>query len=179
MIYFITGNKNKLSEAKSILGENKVQGLNLELSEIQDIDPHKIIKTKLSEARKLHPGPFFVEDTSLCLEALNGLPGPLIKWFEKAIGNDGIFNLTQKLGNDRATAKNIIGFLDENNEIHFFEGEISGRIVSPRGENAFGWDPIFQPNGYKETFAEMNAKTKNMISHRRLALEKMKEYLNK
>ncbi|MBA3733078.1 non-canonical purine NTP pyrophosphatase [Patescibacteria group bacterium] len=94
-LYFITGNKGKLAEVQSILGN--VEGLDIDIPEIQDIDANKIIKAKLEEAQKHHAGEFIVEDNSLYLEALNGLPGPLIKWFMKTIGNDGLYKLAIKL----------------------------------------------------------------------------------
>lgn len=61
--------------------------------------------------------------------------------------------------------------------MHFFEGSIKGKIVSPRGDSGFGWDPIFQPDGSKETFAEIDREMKNSISMRRNALNKLKEFL--
>ena len=76
-LHFITGNKGKLLEVQSILGD--VTALDIDLAEIQSLDAHEIIKAKLDEARKHHNGQFIVEDTSLYFEALNGLPGPLIK----------------------------------------------------------------------------------------------------
>lgn len=85
-VSFITGNAGKISEAKSILGEC-IEPLDMDLPEVQDIDPKKIITAKLNEARRTNKGSFMVEDTSLFLDCLNGLPGPLIKWFLKAVGN--------------------------------------------------------------------------------------------
>src|SRR3989338_8013701 len=92
-LYFITGNENKLKEAKEIMPE--IKGLNMDLLEIQDINPHKIIKHKVEEARKQVPGRFIVEDVSFYLEAINGLPGPLIKWFLKTIGVEGIVKIAK------------------------------------------------------------------------------------
>lgn len=171
-LYFITGNKGKLAEAQAIIPE--MQGLDIELLEIQDIDPEVIIKAKLQSAFNHHQGEFIVEDTSLHLDCLNGLPGPLIKWFLKTVGLEGLYNIADKLGNNKATAKCIIGYAKDKNDIQFFEGAVEGRIVAPRGEGGFGWDAIFQPNGYNKTYAEMDAKTKNEMSHRRLALNNLK-----
>jgi inosine triphosphate pyrophosphatase len=174
-IYFITGNKNKFEEIKAIIPQ--VELLDIDLVEIQDVDPEVIIRHKLQEAFKHHPGPFIVEDTSLYLDSLNGLPGPLIKWFMKTIGNEGIYSLADKFGNNIATAKTIIGYAKDNDNFQFFEGSIEGKIVSPRGDNRFGWDPIFQPDGYEKTFAEMEPQEKNKFSMRRLAVNKFKEQL--
>lgn len=172
MIKFITGNQGKLEEARTILGD--VAELNIDLTEIQEIDPHKIIAAKLEEAKKFEQGEFIVEDTSLYLEGLNGLPGPLIKWFLKTIGNEGLVNISKKLDSQKAEARTIIGHLSETGDINYYEGVIKGEIVEPRGEG-FGWDPIFKPGGHEKTFGEMSAAEKNQISMRRLALEKLKE----
>ena len=120
---------------------------------------------------------FIVEDTSLYFDCLNGLPGPLIKWFIKTIGNDGLFNIVEKFGNTSAEAKTIIGYAKSPEEIYYFEGSITGKIVSPTGKSGFGWDPIFQPKGYSKSFAELTKDEKNKISMRRIALNKLKEFM--
>ncbi|HCM36450.1 MAG: non-canonical purine NTP pyrophosphatase, RdgB/HAM1 family [Candidatus Wildermuthbacteria bacterium RIFCSPLOWO2_02_FULL_47_9c] len=175
MIYFITGNKNKLEEVKAVLPE--VEQLDIDLLEIQEIDSKEIIKKKLSEAFNRAEGEFIVEDTSLHLNCLKGLPGPLVKWFLKTIGNDGLAGIAEKLGSSRAEAKTIIGYAKNHEEIYFFEGVIKGQIVKPRGESDFGWDPIFLPDGHEKTFAEMGREEKNKISMRREALNKLSEFL--
>lgn len=175
MLYFITGSTNKFSEVKSIL--SNVEQLDIDLPEIQEIDAKKIIENKLHEAKKYHDGEFIVEDTSLYLDCLNGLPGPLIKWFLKTIGNQGLFQITQKLENSSAQAKTIIGYSNSEGEINFFEGILTGKIVSPVGENGFGWDNIFMPNDHEKTFAQMTIEEKNEISMRRNAVNKLKEFL--
>ena len=119
---------------------------------------------------------FAVEDTSLYLECLAGLPGPLIRWFLQTIGNEGLFKICDKLKNYEAEARTIIGYAKDS-QIEFFEGSIKGTIVSPRGRTGFGWDRIFKPKGYQETFSEMPKEEKNKISMRRLALNKLKQYL--
>ncbi len=174
-IFFITGNENKLREAKEILGD-RIESLNINLIEIQSSDPHEIIKHKLEEAKEKYGGCFVVEDTSLYLEGMNGLPGPLIKWFLKTIGNSGLTKLTSLYG-EKAIAKCIVGYFDGEKTL-FFEGTITGKIVESNGTNGFGWDKIFQPEGYEKTFAEMNADEKNSMSHRRKAFEKLKKYLD-
>ncbi|MEI7741777.1 MAG: non-canonical purine NTP pyrophosphatase [bacterium] len=177
MLYFITGNKNKFAEIKSVIPE--IEQLDIDLPEIQELDPKAIIEAKLKEAFNHVKGEFIVEDTSLYLNAMNGLPGPLIKWFMKTIGNDGIANLAEKLGNNRGEAKTYIGYAKNPHEIQFFEGSVSGQIVKPRGETNFGWDPIFLADGKTQTFAEMPKAEKNEISMRRMAAEKLKEHLKK
>lgn len=175
-IYFITGNKNKLTEAKSILGD--LESLDIDLPEIQSLDAHEIIKAKLKEARRHHLGGLIVEDTSIYFDALNGLPGPLIKWFIETIGNDGLYKIAHSFGSMSAEAKTIIGYCDDQGDISFHEGVVKGTIVIPRGEG-FGWDPIFQPTGSSKTFGELSLEEKNSFSMRRIALENLKLYLVK
>lgn len=174
-LYFITANKNKFEEVKSIL--STVEQLDIDLPEIQEIDAKIIIKEKLLAALQHQKGEFIVEDTSLYFDALNGLPGPLIKWFMETMGKEGLADLTQKLGNDKAKVETIIGYAKNHEEIYFFEGSITGRIVSPRGESGFGFDPIFQPDGHDKTLAEMSHEEKNKISMRRLAVDQLKKFL--
>ncbi|MBO05588.1 MAG: purine NTP pyrophosphatase [Parcubacteria group bacterium] len=173
--YFITGNKNKFDEVKSIL--LNVKQLDIDLPEIQEIDARDVVEAKLLEALNHRKGSFIIEDTSLYLDCLNGLPGPLIKWFLKTIGNQGLYNLAKKLGNYKAEAKTIVGYAKSRKDIHFFEGVVKGTIVSPKGKSGFGWDPIFKPNRASKSFAEMDIAEKNAISMRRIALNKLKEFM--
>lgn len=174
-LYFITGNKNKFDEAKAIIPELKQ--LNIDLPEIQDIDSRKIVKAKLREALKYENSKFVIEDVSLCLDCMNGLPGPLIKWFLKALGVREIYNLTKKYNNFNAEARACIGYVDENKNIKYFEGRIKGIIVPPAVKTNFGFDPIFKPNSFNATFAEMDREEKNKISMRSQVFTKLKKYL--
>lgn len=175
-IYFVTGSMGKFNEALSVLPG--VKQIDFDLVEIQETDAEKIIEAKLYEAMKKAPGKnLFCEDTSVYINSLNGLPGPLIKWFLKCVGDEGIYKLVENLEDKSAVAKTVVGFLDEKNNIVFFEGDVEGTIVSPRGENGFGWDKIFLPNGSDKTFGEMGLEEKNKFSMRKKALVKLKEYL--
>lgn len=174
-LYFITGNKGKFAEVQAVLPD--IQALDIDLPEIQSLDAQEIIKAKLLEAQKHQEGEFIVEDNSLYLEGIKGLPGPLIKWFLKTVGKEGLYTMAQAFGNFNAEAKVVIGYSNSAREISFFEGSTKGTIVPARGEGGFGWDPIFQPEGYEKTFGEMTPEEKNSISMRKIAAEKLKEYL--
>jgi len=172
---FITGNANKFAEVKAIIPE--VSQIDIDLPEIQEIDAQEIIKFKLLEAFNHRESEFIVEDTSLYLDSMNGLPGPLIKWFLKTIGNEGLVEIANKFENTKASAKTMIGYAKSKENIFFFEGEVKGTIVSPRGDNGFGWDPIFQPEGSDKTLAEMTMEEKNKISTRKIAIQKLQNFL--
>jgi inosine triphosphate pyrophosphatase len=174
-LYFITGNQGKLSEAKAVIPN--IAGLDIDLPEIQGVDAHKIIEAKLKAAFEHQSGEFVVEDTSLYYEGLNGLPGPLVKWFLETVGADGLYKFAKGFNAYKATAKTIVGYAKDPYNIQFFEGNIEGQVVEPRGEQGFGFDPVFQPDGYNQTFAEMGQDEKNKISMRKTAFVKLKDYL--
>ncbi|MBI2672524.1 RdgB/HAM1 family non-canonical purine NTP pyrophosphatase [Candidatus Woesearchaeota archaeon] len=175
-LYFITGNPNKLREVKAIIPD--IEGLDISLQEIQSLDPFEIVRHKLMEAQKHHEGNLIVDDSSLVVKCLNKLPGTLIKFFEESIGLEGIVKIAKLFEDTSATARCIIG-LSYNGKIELFEGKVEGKIVSLKGNNGFGWDKIFVPDGHDKTYAEMPLEEKNKISHRHLALEKLKKYLEK
>lgn len=148
----------------------------MDLPEIQEIDARKIIEEKSGEAVKNNKGEFFCEDTSLYVNCLNGLPGPLIKWFLETVGDRGIFDMIGGREDRSAVARTIVGYSDGDN-VAFFEGEVRGEIVLPRGENGFGWDKLFLPEGSDKTFGEMDLGEKNKFSMRKMALVRLRDYL--
>ncbi len=173
---FATSNKNKLREFEQILG-TKLEQAELQLNEIQAIDVENIIEEKAKEAYRLVGKPVLVEDTGLYIAAWNSFPGALIKWLLSTTGRDGVIRMLAMEKNRRASAKTAIGFYD-GSKVHVFVGKVNGSIPDAiRGESGFGWDPIFVPNGYRKTFAELGAKAKNRISMRSIALRKLKAYL--
>lgn len=175
-LYFLTGNHNKFLEIKAFIPALKQ--LDIDLEEIQSLSANDIIQAKLNEAAKYYQAEFIVEDTSLYLDCLNGLPGPLIKWFLQALGCEGLFQMAKKLGNTNATARTIIGYRAGNGNILFFEGALAGNICTPMGNNGFGWDRIFMPEGQNRTFAQMDDAGKQSISMRTIALNKLRDYLD-
>ncbi len=170
---FITGNKNKFFEIRKLIPN--VEQLELDLVEIQENDAQKIIESKLIEAKKYCSDNFFIEDTSLHVDCLNGLPGPLIKWFLEALTQEGLYELVAKYDDNSATAKTIIG-LCYNDEFYFFEGVTKGNIVSAK-KTDFGWDGIFMPKGSTLRYSQMTVDEKNKISHRYKAIRKLQEFL--
>lgn len=175
-LYFITGNAEKFREIKAILPN--IEQLDLDLDEIQSLDPQKVIEHKLAQAASVHDGEFLVEDTSLILNCLNGLPGTYIKWFLERLGASGIAELALKYSDNTALARVIIGHRDAAGRISYFTGEVMGTIVEPRGEIIkYGWNPIFVPAGQKLTYAEMTLEQKNTGSMRAMAARKLAAHL--
>ena len=123
--------------------------------------------------------PVITEDTCLCFNALGGLPGPYIKWFLDKLRPEGLHRLLHGFEDKSAYALCLFAYFDKATmaEPVILEGRTDGIIVSPRGPQAFGWDPVFQPQDRLETYAEMPKEAKNAISHRGRALEKLKVFL--
>lgn len=180
-LYFITGSENKLEEVKSLFSNTdyKISKINLDLPEIQAINSKDIIIAKVKYAiKKTKKQNIFVEDTGLHFDYLNGFPGALTKWFYLRNGSKKIYSLLKGKGNYNAKAITVIGYYD-GEKIHCFTGEISGKIVSPRGKKGFAWDNIFVPKGQNKTFAEMTSDEKNKISMRKKAILNFKRHLIK
>jgi len=175
MLYFITGNAGKFQEISALVPDLKQ--LKLDLEEVQSLDPKVVIEHKLAQAAAVHDGEFLIEDTSLELRCLQGLPGTFIKWFEETIGIEGIAALAMKHEDRTAIARSTVGYRDPSGNTHFFTGEIEGEIVPPRGSKAFGWNPIFVPTGHDRTFGEMTIEDKNRISMRGIATRKLTAHL--
>ncbi|XP_008804447.3 inosine triphosphate pyrophosphatase [Phoenix dactylifera] len=176
-VTFVTGNAKKLEEVRAIL-DNSIpfESLKLDLPELQG-EPEEISKEKARIAAVKVNGPVLVEDTCLCFNALNGLPGPYIKWFLQKTGHEGLNNILMAYEDKTAYAMCIFSLaLGPTEEPITFIGKTQGKIVHPRGPADFGWDPIFQPDGYDQTYAEMPKEEKNKISHRSKALAMVKSH---
>jgi ribokinase/non-canonical purine NTP pyrophosphatase (RdgB/HAM1 family) len=189
VLTFVTGNKKKLEEVRQILSASddttsfpyEIVNQKLDLPELQGADAILIAKEKCRIAAQTVIGPCFIEDTSLCFNALNGMPGPYIKWFLDKCGHDGLNAMLVGFDDRSAYAQTIIAYTDGSpeDEIFVFDGRTDGRIVPPRGSLDFGWDPVFEPlEGGGHTYAEMNKNTKNMISHRSRSFAKFRKFLS-
>ena len=188
-ITFVTGNANKLKEVIAILstsesqdgtskvGKYSIINKSLDLDEVQGTIEEVTIN-KAKAAANILKGPVLVEDTCLGFEAFNNLPGPYIKWFVKSIGLSGLVDMLYKFENKGANAICTFGYCEgPGAEVKLFQGVTKGNIVDSRGPTDFGWDSIFEPEGFNQTYAEMDKKTKNTISHRFRALDKLREFL--
>ena len=175
-VLFITGNRHKLEEAIRVLGP--LQHLDIDLPEVQELDPRKVVLAKAKSALEHGYSPVLIEDTSFSLKALNGLPGPLIKWFLKAIGGEGLYKIAEMKRDHSVTVTTIYGLALGPQSIIYGEGRSEGRIVSPRG-GGFGWDSVFEPNGSKKTFGEMSPEQKEKYSMRTIALHELQNQILK
>ena len=186
-LIFASQNQNKVNELKSILPPN------LSIQSLSDIGFHEdIAETALTiEGNSLLKAQTIYDkyemnclsdDTGLEVEFLNGEPGVLSARYagENASSKENITKLLSRLdsvSSRLARFKTIVTLIFEGN-VHQFEGIVEGKIaVKEIGENGFGYDPVFVPNGSKVSFAQMSASKKNQMSHRYLALKKASNYI--
>lgn len=173
----VTSNPDKLKEINQILKTN-FQISNFDIPEIQSLDVNEVIKDKAKKAFQIFKRPVLVEDISFEVEALKGLPGPFIKYFLKTVGTEGTVKLVgQKSTKTKVTA--AIAIYD-GKLMKIFKGTIYGTLSKKdKGLNGFGFDKVFITKGYTKTLAQMSPNLKNKISHRALALQKVKKYFEK
>jgi inosine triphosphate pyrophosphatase len=173
---FITGNAAKAKYLSDYF-HMPVEHVKLDLKEIQSLDLSEVVKDKVLRAYEIVKKPVLVEDVSLSFNAMKSLPGPLIKWFYETLGNEGLCRLLDGFDDRTALAKVQFAICDEN-ETHTFEGSIQGSIAhTPKGDVGFGWDPVFIPDGYTKTWAEMNESEREQTSMRKIALTKLGAFL--
>jgi len=175
----VSGNPAKAREVERIL-EIKLETQKIDLDEIQELDLEKVAMHKLIQAYEIVKDPVIVDDVSFEVKAWNGFPGPLIKWLLKASGGDNatvMLKMLEGVEDRRVTAKLAVGFHD-GKTARVFIGEVSGTVSTEiSGENGFGWDPVFIPDGWDITFAQMDPSEKDKISHRGQALKKLSDFL--
>lgn len=191
-IVFATNNSHKLEEIRQILGES------IEVLSLADINCHEDIPetaptiegNAMMKARYVYDKygtPCFADDTGLEVEALDGAPGVYSARYAGSEGHDSEANMRKLLHelegkeNRRAQFRTVIALIEQKDGkpvAHTFEGKIEGHISDEkRGTSGFGYDPIFVPEGYEQSFAELGNEIKNKISHRARAVARLAEYL--
>lgn len=187
-LVFATNNAHKLEEIRAILGDK------VEILSLNDIDCHADIPETADtlqgnaalKAQYIYENyglDCFADDTGLEVEALNGAPGIYSARYAGGEGHDSEANMKKLLSemqdkeSRKARFRTVICLIEGGKE-KFFEGIVNGSIIRERkGGAGFGYDPVFMPDGYSETFAEMGNDEKNKISHRARAVQKLCEYL--
>lgn len=187
-LFLASGNPHKIEELQQIL-----QPLRIRLKSTRDYyyapeveeDQPDLKGNALKKARFWHEKtglPSIADDTGLEVEALDGAPGVYSARYagENVTYQDNVRKLLNELEgeeNRKAQFRTVIAYVIEEDE-YFFEGICMGEILTEqKGAKGFGYDPLFQPNGYHKTFAELDSEEKNKISHRGKALEKFVEFL--
>lgn len=187
-LVFATNNAHKLEEVAAILGDK------IELLSLNDINCHTDIpetadtleENALLKSSFIHNNyglDCFADDTGLEVEALNGAPGVYSARYAGGDGHDSQANMCKLLAelknetNRKAQFRTAISLILDGKK-YLFEGVVKGEITDEkRGDSGFGYDPIFRPEGYDKTFAELGNDVKNRISHRARAVQKLCEFL--
>lgn len=188
-ICFVTHNNNKLREILQLAPEGfpiyglDELGLHEEIPETGDtIEENARIKAQYVYDR--FQVPCFADDTGLEVEALNGAPGVYSARYageekDASKNMDLVLKNLADTKNRKARFKTVICFIDQDGQVRDFEGIVEGEILKEaKGVEGFGYDPIFLPDGYRQTFAEMNLSEKNRISHRSISFQKLFTYLS-
>ncbi len=187
-IIFATNNAHKLSEVQAVLGDGYTLVTPRECGVTEEIpEEQETLEGNASQkAHYLHDRTgldCFADDTGLEVEALGGAPGVHSARYatdghDFAANNRLLLKNLEGVENRRARFRTVISLI-LNGEEHFFEGIVEGRILDREtGHEGFGFDPLFVPDGYERTFAEMSPAEKNAISHRGRAVRKLAEYLH-
>jgi len=177
-IIFITGNPNKAKYLSDHF-HMPIKYQKLDLPEVQSLSGREVAEDKARRAFDRVGKPVLVEDVSLRFHALGELPGPFIKWFERALSFEGLCRLLDGYNDRTATATVTYGYCDGGG-VRTFEGSMHGYISDvPRGTDAFGWDVIFIHDGDTRTRAELPNEEWSEKSMRKEALEKLSEFLTK
>lgn len=186
-LVFATHNNNKFEEVKELMPQGitllslQMIGCNDEIAETGDtLEENAIIKA--NHIHRKYGLNCFADDTGLLVDALNGAPGVFSARYAGAHknANDNMEKLLAELRdtpNRQARFETVIA-LNINGETAIFTGTVEGRIIEgKRGDQGFGYDPIFVPEGYDKTFAELPLEIKNKISHRGLAINQLLRFL--
>ncbi len=188
-LLFFSNNKNKIIEIKKIFKKFNLEILSLSDLEISD-EPEENGQTFEENAKiKSDYGfnktgfPCFADDSGICIESLDWKPGVFSKRFLNNFKSnkacfDSIIKSNKKNINQNAYFKTSISLTVKNNQNVIFNGKINGKIsAQAKGGFGFGYDPIFIPNNYDKTLAELSTKEKNEISHRSIAVTKLINFL--
>lgn len=186
-LVFATNNRHKLDEVRDVVGDDfeilslKDIGCNEDIAETgTTLEENALIKVRYIKEKYGYD--CFGDDTGLEVEILNGAPGVYSARYA-GDGHDAKANMERLLRemkgkmNRKAAFRSVIALISDNKE-YLFEGRINGQIIeNERGTAGFGYDPIFQPEGYENTFAKLGNDIKNQISHRALAVKKLCQFL--
>jgi len=174
---FVTSNKGKFAEAKSILKryDVRISSLNRKIDEIRSESCARVAEASAQNAYSKAGVPLFVEDAGLFVKPLGGFPGAYSAWAFRKLGNPGFLRLMNGVRNRQARFVSAIAYVDSKG-VRVFTGICKGKIaLKARGRAGFGYDPLFMPCGSRKTFAQ-NPALKARVSHRRKALEKFAKW---
>lgn len=187
-VLFATNNRHKIEEVRSILGPDfRIPGLS-DINFTEELpETRETLEGNAEQKARYIFDKFgmacFADDSGLEVESLNGEPGVRSARYAGPHGDSGeninlLLKNLEDVADRSARFRTVIALIDKNGDVKLFEGVIRGTILTGRrGTSGFGYDPLFVPEGYALTFAEMSPTMKNSISHRALALNKLVTHL--
>ena len=177
-VWFATGNRHKFKEALDVFGTTDIALNQFEFkhNEIRSDSLEEIAGESVEAAYSELGKPVFVEDSGLFIDALEGFPGTYSAWVHKKLGNKGILKILEGVENRKARFEACIAYHD-GKTVETFKGICKGSISEKeKGNDGFGYDPVFVPEGESSTFAE-SITLKNKYSHRYKSLLELIRYL--
>jgi non-canonical purine NTP pyrophosphatase (RdgB/HAM1 family) len=180
-LVFVTSNPGKAREASALLGR-AVEARPLDVPEIQSLDFREVARAKAVVAARALGVAVLVEDSGLAVAGWGGFPGPFTKWITMGVlGQEGLAKMLDGFSDRDAEAVSVLAVARPDQreaDVIVAEGRAKGSIaLHPRGQNGFGWDVLFIPEGETRTFAEMSDEEKNLASHRARAFQNLRRVL--
>ncbi|TAK03638.1 non-canonical purine NTP pyrophosphatase [Patescibacteria group bacterium] len=172
-ITLVTGNPDKKKEFENALSGTDIVIADHHLHEIQSLNLREIVEHKVRGAYGCVKGPVIVEDVSFEVAAMNGFPGPFVKYWANLVGYEKALILCEAEKNWAARAVCADAYFD-GKQLVYVEEAVPGRLTSRAGDDGFGFDFFFIPDGYDQTFAQLGRTVKNKISHRARSLQALR-----
>lgn len=187
-LVFATGNQHKLEEVQGLLGKDFALSCLKDVGIVEEIPETALTlhQNALQKAQYVYNRckcACFADDTGLEIDALQGEPGVFSARYagpqkDSQANMQLVLDKLQGVTNRSARFRTVIAYINDKGESFLFEGTVEGKIIEkPIGNAGFGYDPIFVPNGYQETFAQLPLETKNAMSHRGNAIKKWIQFL--
>lgn len=185
-IVFVSSNQDKFNQFQLLFDQYNIKLIKFSppLQEIQSIDPKKVLEEKAKDTdawisdSEYERYPWFVDDSCLFLDCLNGFPGPLAKSMYQAIGAKGFVELCDKYNNFNCTVETNIAFrLGQYDQIRYFSGHINGKLQYSNSYLGHGFEDVFVPDGSDKTFSEMPEEERPFKNMRGAAFKEMIFYL--
>ena len=177
----VTSNDGKIKEFKQAFEKTPVfpTKVSVPYPEVQASSLEEVVDFGLDNLKDKIQPPFIIDDAGVFVDGLEGFPGVYSRYVYDTIGLQGILKQMENLEDRQASFKCVLGLLLEDGTTHKFVGECKGRIIHEmRGDGGFGYDPIFIPDGFDRTFAELPPEEKNEISHRGRAMQNLLAFIS-
>ncbi|MDG6218566.1 MAG: XTP/dITP diphosphatase [Candidatus Thermoplasmatota archaeon] len=183
-IYFVTSNEGKVHEVTEKLTSFDIRIIQKDVGypEIQTSSLEEVARFGVKVLQKQLDHSFILEDAGIFIDALKGFPGVYSSYVYFSIGLEGILQLLKCIPVEKRTAQfqSVFAYATPDLDLKLFKGVCNGTITATKkGSKGFGYDPIFKPDGFDNTFAEMDTKEKNTVSHRAKSLDQLVLYLTK